>query len=75
VEYKQCLDLTKSIQIIKERREAKEAEEARRVEVKPTPVAPVVEKQPEPVPEEKPLQAPVVETPEEEYEMKFAVII
>lgn len=73
VEYKACLDLTKSIQTIKSRREAKEEEAAKRVapavsvgEFKPTVVEPI------PI-VDAPLQAPVIETPEDVYDMKFAV--
>lgn len=69
VEYKNCFDVAESIKVIKTRREAKQAESVKRAPVDvtvttPAPQAPV---------EEKPLQAPIVETPEEEYEMKFAV--
>jgi translation elongation factor EF-4 len=65
--------LTDSIKVIKTRKEAKIAETAKRVVV-----APVVEKPVETIPEpvvenNAPLQAPVVEVPEEVYDMNFSV--
>ncbi len=74
VEYKSTLSLTDSIKVIKTRKEAKIEETAKRVVI---PVAPVVEKTVEPVIQataaSEPLKAPVVETPDEVYEMNFSV--
>jgi hypothetical protein len=74
VEYKKCLNLTNAIKVIKERKEAKLAEEQRRSQQKAEPVVePVKVAEPEPA-KEAPLQAPTVENaPEDIYEMSFSV--